>query len=105
MKTQRIDLNINSKYFGQIYYSEISASEKISLYIPDHYGHGYLTLEETTFLYNCYGSYSSKEEISINLIDLIKNKTKLKIKTDELIISKKDESAPKLKDIDFKKII
>ena len=70
-----------------------------TIIIPEHYGHGFLALEETFFLYNCFGPYSPENELAINIVDLIyKN---CEIKTEDIILSEKDKNAPKLSEIMF----
>ena len=92
-----INLDKNSSNFGKLFTYELSASSSETLYIPSHYGHGFLAKEETTFLYFCFGKYSEEDEITINLKNLVETRTS--IDTQDWIISKKDNKAFCFEDI------
>ena len=92
-----INLDINSSSFGNLYSFELDASSAKTIFIPAHYGHGFLAKEETTFFYFCFGKYSEKDEVTINMKDLINERTA--ISTDKWIISPKDQKAKSFKDI------
>mgnify|MGYP002861016563 CR=1 FL=1 len=94
-----LNVDVNSTEFGKFYAYELKSSDKLTLSIPDHYAHGFLTLEETTFFYKCDGRYSPSNEISINIIDLISTYTDLNI--DGVLLSSKDKNAPKLNELTF----
>ncbi len=95
-----INLDKDSNDFGKFFTYELNAQSNKTVYIPAHYGHGFLAQEETTFFYFCFGKYSEKNEITINLKNLVKNRTSLN--TNNWIISQKDEKAKCFNDI-FKK--
>ena len=95
-----INLDKNSVDFGKFFSYELNSDSKETLYIPAHYGHGFLAKEETTFFYFCFGKYSENNEITINLKNLVKSRTSLN--TNNWIISQKDEKAKCFNDI-FKK--
>ena len=94
------NLDKNSVDFGKFFAYELNSDSKETLYIPAHYGHGFLAKEETTFFYFCFGKYSENNEITINLKNLVKSRTSLN--TNNWIISQKDEKAKCFNDI-FKK--
>lgn len=95
-----INLDKNSNDFGKFFSYELNAHSNKTIYIPAHYGHGFLAKEETTFFYFCFGKYSENNEITINLKNLVKNRTSLN--TNNWIISQKDEKAKCFNEI-FKK--
>ena len=76
---------------------EIPTSSAKTIFIPAHYGHGFLAKEETTFFYFCFGKYSEKDEVTINMKDLVNERTS--ISTDKWIISQKDQNANSFRDI------
>jgi len=88
-----VDLRKNSPTFGQwrgFYLSEINKDE---LYVPEHFGHGYLIIEPSIVSYKCaekfYGEYDdgimwNDPDIGIKWpVELVNNK---------VILSKKDKA-------------
>ena len=92
-----INLDKNSKDFGKLFSFELTANSQKTIFIPAHYGHGFFAKEETTFFYFCFGKYSEKNEITINLADLVRQRTKLN--TTNWIISEKDNNAKKFDEL------
>ena len=86
-----IDLDPDSEFFGKVYSFELDESVKQTILIPPKYGHGFFALKETIFFYNCFGRYSSHNEMTINILDLICNK--LNLKHSQLIVSEKDRNS------------
>jgi dTDP-4-dehydrorhamnose 3,5-epimerase len=65
-----VDLRRSSKTFGQWVGVELSADNKKQLWIPDGFGHAFLTLSESAeFLYKTTDYYSSVSERSIRWDD------------------------------------
>jgi len=60
------DLDITSRNFGNVLLSRISDRDEVSLLVPSTFAHGFYALEETLFEYLCLGSYSEKNEVSVN---------------------------------------
>ena len=92
-----INLDKNSKDFGKLFCFDLSANSQKTILIPSHYGHGFLAKEETTFFYFCFGKYAERNEITINLADLVKERTT--IETKNWIISAKDHNAKKFNEL------
>ncbi len=95
-----IDLDQNSKDFGKLFTFDLNAEASKTIYIPSNYGHGFYAKEETTFFYCCFGRYSEKDEITINLPNLVRRNTK--INPSNWNLSSKDLNAKDF-DILFKK--
>jgi len=105
-----VDLRENSKTYGKFEFFELNDVNKLSLFIPSYFAHGFLSLEDDTiFTYKCGNYYDKKSEGSVNYADSVlrhvqNNKdTILDIirvyipyeSEDDIIISEKDKSAPK----------
>ena len=91
-----VDVRKKSKNFGKVYKFIINENSNFSIYIPEGFAHGFICLSNScTVYYKCSNFRDAKSELSINYKCL-----KLKKK---LILSKKDKTAPSLKEI--KKIL
>jgi dTDP-4-dehydrorhamnose 3,5-epimerase len=105
-----VDLREQSINYGKFEYFELNDKNKLSLFVPPYFAHGFLALEDDTiFTYKCGNYYHKESEGSVNYSDNvirhIQNKkdtildiiqTYLPYDTeDDLIISKKDKQAPK----------
>lgn len=91
-----VDIRKNSKTFGKFFSIVLSEENKLMLFIPKGFAHGFLTLEdETEFLYKCDNFYNPESEYGIVWNDkdlMIDWKLKeFEIKESELIISEKDK--------------
>jgi len=84
-----VNLDPNSQQFGRAYRFQINADEGATLVIPPHYGHGFLALTDTDFLYLCKGKYSSQSELSLGIFDYLQDV----ISPQTIILSKKDAQA------------
>lgn len=84
-----VDLRKNSSTFGQHFSIELSASNKLQLWIPPGFAHGFVALEnDTIFSYKCSNYYSPQHEKTI----LWNDKTlAIDWKVTKPIISLKDE--------------
>lgn len=86
-----IDMRVGFSTFGKIYSKELEAKENEVLIIPDYYAHGFLALTDCTFQYMTFGRYCDEAEICLGLpVNYFKN---LKINTNEIILSDKDQKA------------
>jgi len=105
-----VDLRENSKTYGKFEYFELNDKNRLSLFIPPYFAHGFLSLEDDTiFTYKCGNYYNKEFEGSINLTDPIirnvldNNETIMDVISiytpiddeNDLIISEKDLNAPK----------
>lgn len=88
-----LDLRPNSKTYGKHYTSIISEKNGKSIFIPENFAHGFLTLaDENIVVYACtkYRNKNSEQSIIYNDKDL---NIKWPIKNKKIIISKKDSEA------------
>lgn len=105
-----VDLRENSKTYGKFDFFELNDRNKMSLFIPSYFAHGFLSLEDDTiFTYKCGNYYDKKSEGSVNYSDpVIRNvqnnkdtildviRTYIPYETEnDLIMSEKDRQAPK----------
>jgi len=97
-----VDIDSESKTFGEHITVKLSGDKKTQVMIPRGYAHGFISLEDDTiFSYKCDNFYypASEKGIIYNDSDLgidwgIENE-------DDLVISPKDLILPKFKDITF----
>ncbi|WP_400075791.1 dTDP-4-dehydrorhamnose 3,5-epimerase [Winogradskyella sp. R77965] len=92
-----VDLRPNSETFKDSFTTELSEDNKIQLFIPRGFAHGFLVLEDDTiFSYKCDNFYNKDSEAGI-----IYNDNELGIDwgftEQEIVISEKDLRLPKLK--------
>lgn len=90
-----VDLRNDSKTFGKWYGVELSEENKLMLYIPKGFAHGFLSLEDDTeILYKSTDYYNPKDEAGIMWNDKIINVDwhfeEYNIDKDSLILSEKD---------------
>jgi dTDP-4-dehydrorhamnose 3,5-epimerase len=93
-----VDCRVNSKTFGKYFYTELSETKNISLYIPEGFAHGFCSLTDKSILhYKCTNYRNENSETGI-----LWNDKELEIKwpNRKFIISKKDK-----KNISFKELI
>ena len=87
-----VDLRVHSPTFGKWVGEFISAQNKKQIWIPEGFGHGFLSLKENTeILYKVSNIYSPEHEISIKFNDIDININWPKIKNIDFLISEKDE--------------
>lgn len=97
-----VDVRKGSKTFGR-WYGDILSSENMKMiYFPPGIAHGFLSIEDDTYVYyKCTGLYSKKNERAI-----IWNDANVKIawplkEVPEVILSERDQNHPCLKDADI----
>lgn len=93
-----VDLRKDSNTFGKWFGIELSEENKTMLYIPEGFGHAFLTLEDDTeFLYKTTNVYHPEYDAGI-----IYNDADIAIEWPdigcEFILSEKDKKLPRLKD-------
>lgn len=93
-----IDLRVGSPTFGKFDRFELNSTERKMIYVPSGCGHGFLANSgSNTVLYAQTSRYSPKEEFSLNCFDRELNLNLQK--SEQIILSKRDESAPYLSDL------
>jgi len=93
-----VDIRFNSPTFGKYFSQVLNSQNKLQLWIPTGFAHGFSVLsDEAIFFYKCTNYYSKAHEKSI-----IFNDTDLKIdwKIEHPTVSEKDLNAAKFKDIE-----
>ncbi|HRN93229.1 MAG: dTDP-4-dehydrorhamnose 3,5-epimerase [Chitinophagales bacterium] len=89
-----LDIRKGSPTFGKYYSIELSAENKLQLYIPHGFAHGFSVLEDNTiFQYKCDNFYSKESEGGINGFDPALN-IDWGINIEEAIVSDKDKVLP-----------
>ena len=91
-----VDLRQDSRTFGKYFGIELSENNKLMLYIPKNFAHGFLSLEEgTEILYKTTDYYNPADEYGIiwndSDLDIDWKFEEYKIKESELILSEKDK--------------
>ena len=93
-----VDIRFGSPTFGKYFSCELSEENNLQLWIPVGFAHGFSVLsDEAIFSYKCTALYNKDSERSI-----IYNDPELKInwKVDKPVVSDKDLSAKRLKEIE-----
>ncbi|MDZ4823114.1 MAG: dTDP-4-dehydrorhamnose 3,5-epimerase [Flavobacteriales bacterium] len=93
-----VDMRQSQRTFGKQFSVELSSENKIQLFIPEGFAHGFLVLEDDTiFSYKCSNYYDRECDRS-----LLWNDPDLKINWGNKtpILSDKDNNAPTLKSLD-----
>lgn len=91
-----VDLRTNSETYGKHFSLELSSENKLMLWIPEGFAHGFSALEnDTVFSYKCTNSYNKESEMSI-----LWNDPDLQIdwRIENPILSEKDMLAQPFKD-------
>ena len=93
-----VDLRKDSPTYKQWVSVELSAENKRQLFIPQGFGHAFLTLtDDVEFVYKCDNLYSRELERSIRYDD---PEIGIEWGIDAPVLSDKDVAAPFLKDSD-----
>lgn len=89
-----VDIRKNSPTYGKIYSRELSADNKLQMFIPKGFAHGYSVLSETAeVFYKCDAFYNKETEAGIQLNDPALN-IDWRIPADKQVISEKDLKQP-----------
>ena len=96
-----VDLRRDSSTFGKWFGLELTPENKLQLYVPRGFGHGFSVLSENAiFAYKCDNYYNKESEGSViyNDEDL---KIDWKLPQDKIILSEKDLVQPAFKQNNF----
>ncbi len=95
-----VDIRRGSPHFGQWTGAELSESNKLMLFAPEGFAHGFVVLSEVAeFQYKCSDFYAPTSERSIAWNDPAIG-IEWPIETHDILLSGKDEKSPMLKDVD-----
>lgn len=96
-----VDVRENSPTYGKCFSIEISDENKLQLFIPEGFLHGFSVLSEhATVFYKCNNFYDKVSERGVNPLDTNLN-IDWKIPVEEMTISDKDKTSVMLKDLVF----
>jgi dTDP-4-dehydrorhamnose 3,5-epimerase len=91
-----VDIRKNSPTYGEYFGSILSEENKLQMYIPRGFAHGFMVLEdESIFAYKCDNFYNKASERGIVWNDPAIN-IPWPINTPEILLSEKDEVLPML---------
>lgn len=91
-----VDLRKDSSTYGQHYCLELTEQNKLLLYVPEGFAHGFVVLQDQTiFSYKCTNFYSPEHEEGIMWNDADLN---INWKIESPLLSAKDEKNLKFKD-------
>jgi dTDP-4-dehydrorhamnose 3,5-epimerase len=91
-----VDIRKGSPTYGKYFGENLTADNKLMMYIPEGFAHGFLTLEDNTiFSYKCTNFYNKASEDSIKW-----NDTDIGIKwnIEDPLLSEKDINGKEFKD-------
>lgn len=93
-----VDIRKSSPTYGQHFALELSEENKLMMYIPEGFAHGFATLKDhTIFAYSCTNYYNKESEGGILWNDSILN---IDWKLQNPTLSEKDKVLPKLADFE-----
>ena len=93
-----VDIRFNSPTFGKYFSLILNSETKFQLWIPQGFAHGFSVLsDEAVFSYKCTNYYSKAHERAILFND---SDLKIDWKIENPIVSEKDLTAEKFKDIE-----
>ena len=96
-----VDLRRDSPTFGKWYSIELTAENKLQLYVPRGFGHGFSVLSKTAvFSYKCDNFYNKESEGGVLWNDPELN-IDWQLPMDDVILSEKDKVLPPLSEKNF----
>lgn len=96
-----VDLRKDSPTYGKWFGVELTPENKLQLYVPRGFGHGFSVLSETAiFSYKCDNFYNKDSEGSVIWNDRDLN-IDWKLSEDQVILSEKDSQLPFFKENNF----
>jgi dTDP-4-dehydrorhamnose 3,5-epimerase len=96
-----VDLREDSPSFGKWFGIELTAENKLQLYVPRGFGHGFSVVSDTAvFSYKCDNFYNKESEGAVKFNDPDLN-IDWQIGEKDMILSEKDQNAPSFKEKNF----
>lgn len=96
-----VDLRKESPTFGQWFGLELTDENKLQLYVPRGFGHGFAVLSDTAvFAYKCDNFYNKESEGAVAWDDADLN-IDWKLDLEKVILSEKDKNSPSFKEGNF----
>lgn len=96
-----VDLRRDSPTFGKWFGVELTPENKLQLYVPRGFGHGFSVLSETAvFAYKCDNFYNKESEGSVIWNDSQLN-IDWKLPAESVILSEKDKALPMFSEGNF----
>lgn len=96
-----VDLREDSPTFGKWFGVELTPENKLQLYVPRGFGHGFSVLSETAiFSYKCDNFYHKESEGSVIWNDKDLN-IDWKLPADKVLLSEKDSQLPTFEEKNF----
>lgn len=93
-----VDIRRNSPTYKQFYGVELSAENKLQLFIPQGFAHGFaVTSERAVFFYKCDSYYNPESERGIHYLDPDLN-IPWPIPAPQILVSAKDQVLPLLRE-------
>lgn len=94
-----VDLRMASSTYLQWFGTELSEDNRIMMYIPPHFAHGFVTLSKTAqFQYKCTAEYNKDAEIGIRWDDPFLN-IQWPVSKDDILVSNRDRQLPALREM------
>ncbi len=94
-----VDVRKNSPTYGQYQMVELTEENGLQFFIPEGFAHGFITLEDTIFLYKCTNFYQPGEDVTIKWNDPDLN---IDWGNDKPIVSDKDQNGIYFKNFETK---
>jgi dTDP-4-dehydrorhamnose 3,5-epimerase len=92
-----VDVRVGSRTFGRWVGATLSAENKLQLWVPEGFAHGFVVLsEEAVFTYKCSEVYAPESELGVRFDD---PEIGVEWPIDDPILSEKDAAHPRLRDI------
>jgi len=94
-----VDVRPGSATYGEYVAVNLSAENKLQLFVPRGFLHGFVVLSETaTFFYKCDNFYNKESECGVHPLDA-ELAVDWQIALDEVQLSDKDKLAPSFKEV------
>jgi dTDP-4-dehydrorhamnose 3,5-epimerase len=91
-----VDIREGSPTYGHYHKQRLSADNKLQMFVPRGFAHGYVVLSETAvFFYKCDNYYSKANEGGLRF-DCPLLKIDWEMNSDELIVAERDRNFPSL---------